>query len=87
MGSKDIFQRPSNNDERNMKTLDTKLLLEGIGTTLLKAIIAEAHCPKCNGTLLGLRVTSVLQCHDCQKVFQRMTDQDETYYLELIRVH
>jgi ribosomal protein L37AE/L43A len=70
-----------------MKTLDTKILLEGIGTTLLQTVISEAHCPKCQGTLLGLKVTSVFECHDCHKVFQRMTDQDETYYLELIRVH
>jgi ribosomal protein L37AE/L43A len=70
-----------------MKTLDTQLLLEGLGKMLLREIVSEANCPKCTGTLLGLRATSVLECHDCHKVFQRITDQDETYYIELIRVH
>lgn len=70
-----------------MKTIDTKLLLEGLGKKILQELITEANCPMCQGTLLGLKVTSVLECHDCHKIFQRMTDQDETYYLELIRVH
>jgi len=69
------------------KTAGTALLLEGLGKKVLRELITEATCPKCSGTLLGLLATSVMECHDCHKPFQRMIDQDETYYLELIRVH
>lgn len=70
-----------------MKTIDTKLLIDELGKNILREVVVEDNCPKCQGTLLGLKVTSVVECHDCRKVFQRMSDQDDTYYLELIRVH
>lgn len=61
--------------------------LEDLRNKVIDTIISQARCPECNGTLLGLRINSVVECVSCNKTFRRTTDQDETYYVELIRAH
>lgn len=62
-------------------------LQASIGRTITNAVISNATCPKCKGLMLGLSRTTVVECEECGKIYQRITDQDETYYVELIRAH
>lgn len=71
-----------------MKSAQAAEMLERIGDKLIDTIISHSGiCHICHGTLLGLRINSVVECVSCNKTFRRTTDQDETYYVELIRAH
>jgi ribosomal protein L37AE/L43A len=58
-----------------------------IAKLIVNNIISKSNCPDCKGTLIGLRENTVVECNGCGKPFQRITDQDETYYVKLIKAH